>query len=352
MKFIDRVIVKIIAGKGGNGVVAWRREKFIPKGGPTGGNGGNGGSVIFEGSEQLSSLEGFRNRSILKAEAGRCGGANSQTGRRGKDLRLSIPAGTLIKNAHSGEVLFDCTEKGQVFQVCQGGIGGRGNESFKTPTNRAPNTWTPGTPGQELSIELELKLIADVGLIGFPNAGKSTLLHQLSSVPVKIAAYPFTTLHPNLGHLHYPDGSRILVADIPGIIEGAHANKGLGIEFLRHIERTQLLLYMLDASGIDGRTPTDDYRVLREELAEYNPALLHRPSLVVLNKTETEESVALVEEFNKHYFFPPSTLFSISAKEGIGLEPLVAAIQEKAEKCKRYSTKRKRRAEESENIQA
>lgn len=330
MKFIDRVTVKIIAGKGGNGVVAWRREKYIPKGGPTGGNGGNGGSVIFEASEQLSSLESFRNRSILIAENGRCGGANSQTGRRGKDLRLTIPVGTLIKDAKTQEVLFDCTEKGQRFQICQGGIGGRGNESFKTPTHRAPNTWTPGTPGEERSIELELKLIADVGLIGFPNAGKSTLLNQLSYLSVKTGAYPFTTLHPHLGHLHYPDGNRILIADIPGIIKNAHANRGLGLEFLRHIERTHLLLFVLDASGIDGRTPTEDYKVLREELELYNPALLQRPFLIVLNKTETEESQPLVEEFYRHY--PPSeSLFSISAKEGIGLEPLIKAIEHKVQ---------------------
>lgn len=326
MKFIDRVTLKIIAGKGGNGVVAWRREKYIPKGGPTGGNGGNGGSVIFEASEQLSSLESFRNHTILKAENGRCGGANCRTGRRGKDLRLTIPVGTLIKDAKTQEVLCDCTEKGQLFQICRGGIGGRGNDSFKTATHRAPNTCTPGTPGEERDIELELKLIADVGLIGFPNAGKSTLLHQLSHVRVKIAAYPFTTLHPNLGHLRYPDGSRILIADIPGIIKDAHANRGLGIEFLRHIERTHLLLYVLDASGIDGRTPTEDYRVLREELSLYNPALLHRPSLIILNKTETEESLPLVEEFQLHYP-ASSSLFCISAKEGLGLEPLIAAIE-------------------------
>lgn len=323
--------MKIIAGKGGNGVVAWRREKYIPKGGPTGGNGGNGGSVIFEASEQLSSLESFRNHAIQKAENGRCGGANSQTGRRGKDLRLTIPVGTLIKDAKTKEVLCDCTEKGQRFQICRGGIGGRGNESFKTATHRAPNTWTPGTPGEERNVELELKLIADVGLIGFPNAGKSTLLHQLSSVPVKIGAYPFTTLTPNLGHLHYPDGSRILIADIPGIIKDAHANRGLGMEFLRHIERTHLLLYVLDASGIDGRTPTEDYKVLREELALYNPALLHRSALIILNKTETEESLPLVEEFHRHY--PPSaSLFCISAKERLGLEPLIAAIGHKIQK--------------------
>lgn len=333
MKFIDRVIVKIIAGKGGNGVVAWRREKFIPKGGPTGGNGGNGGSVIFEASEQLASLENYRNRSILKAENGKCGGANSQTGGAGKNLRLTIPVGTLVKNARTGEVLFDCTEPGQKFQVCKGGVGGRGNESFKTPTNRAPNTCTPGTPGEELSIELELKLIADVGLIGFPNAGKSTLLQEIGKVRVKIGAYPFTTLTPNLGHLKDEEGNRVLVADIPGIIEGAHANRGLGIEFLRHIERTHLLLFVLDASGIDGRTPTEDYRILRQELTQYNPQLLKRPAIIVLNKTETEESAPLIEEFLSHYTgYPP--LFCISAKEGVGLEPLVEAIQTEAKRFK------------------
>lgn len=325
--FIDRVILQVSAGKGGNGVVAWRREKFIPKGGPTGGNGGNGGTIIFESSAQISSLDGFRNKSIVKAQDGAAGGPNRRTGRRGKDLVLAVPLGTLVKDANTGQVLCDLTEDGQQFIVCRGGIGGRGNDSFKTPTNRAPNQYTEGTPGESRAIELELKIIADVGLVGFPNAGKSTLIQQLARIRVKVAPYPFTTLHPNLGYIQFDEDSKVLVADIPGIISGAHQNRGLGIEFLRHIERTQLLIYVLDASGVDGRTPMDDFRVLRAEIAAYNAEMLSRPFLVVLNKVEVEESAAYIEQFKREAGVNPAQLFEISALLGTGLKPLLSSIE-------------------------
>lgn len=324
--FIDRVTVELIAGKGGNGVVAWRREKYIPKGGPCGGNGGKGGSIILRADVQAFSLDGFRNRRILKADNGRPGAANRQQGRNGKDLILSLPCGTLVKDVVTGDVLHDFTIDGEEYIICKGGKGGRGNDSFKTPTNRAPNQCTPGKEGETCKVELELKLIADVGLVGFPNAGKSTLISALANVRVKIAAYPFTTLQPNLGYIQLKDLSRIYIADIPGIIEGAHLNKGLGFEFLRHVERTKLLLYVLDASGIDGRTPTEDYRVLREELEAYNPELLDRPSIIVLNKIDTDESQDNIKAFIKKNPKAKAQLIQISALSGEGLPELIQAI--------------------------
>jgi GTP-binding protein len=327
--FIDRATLDLAAGKGGNGVVAWRREKYIPKGGPSGGNGGKGGSLIFEANAQVYSLEWFRNRRILKADNGQPGGSNNKQGRNGKDLILLVPCGTLVKDAHTGEVLCDFTEDKQQWVACKGGRGGRGNDSFKTPTNRAPNIFTEGKEGETLQVELELKLIADVGLVGFPNAGKSTLISALAKVRVKIAAYPFTTLQPNLGFIETQEYRRIFIADIPGIIEGAHRNRGLGFEFLRHIERTKLLIFILDASGIDGRNPTDDYQVLREEIEKYNPEMLERPFLVALNKIDTEEAEENIKHFRKKYQFPAGTLFEISAERRDGLPELLKAIEKK-----------------------
>lgn len=329
--FIDRVIVQLTAGKGGNGVVAWRREKYIPKGGPAGGNGGKGGSVILEASEQLSSLDWFRHRRLIKAQNGGDGGGNCRQGRNGQDLILKVPRGTVVKDAASGEVLHDFTIHKDRWLICQGGRGGRGNDSFKTPTHRAPNQATQGSLGEGREVELELKLIADVGLVGFPNAGKSTLISSLAGLRVKIAPYPFTTLQPNLGFIELDHYQRLYIADIPGIIEGASQNRGLGLDFLRHIERTRLLIFILDASGIDGRSPSQDFLVLRQEIEAYNPELLQRPYLVVLNKIDTEESQAHLAQFHQGYQFPEHTLFEISAAYGNGLEDLVA------EMAKRFS---------------
>lgn len=324
--FVDRVKLDLVAGKGGNGVVAWRREKYIPKGGPCGGNGGKGGSVILQVDTQVFSLDWFRNRRILKAENGHPGASNNRQGRNGKDLILKVPCGTLVKNIETGEVLFDLTEDQFELTICQGGRGGRGNDSFKTPTNRAPNTATDGKEGEACAVELELKLIADVGLVGFPNAGKSTLISTLADVEVKIAPYPFTTLQPNLGFIQREDYTRIFIADIPGIIEGAHRNRGLGIEFLRHIERTKLLIFMLDASGIDGRNPSDDYRVLRSEINAYNPEMLERPYLVVLNKIDAEDAEVNILLFKEDFSINPAMLFEVSALNGDGIDALYEAI--------------------------
>lgn len=325
--FFDRVTVDLFAGKGGNGVVAWRREKYIPKGGPCGGNGGKGGSIILEADSQVFSLQWYRNRRLLKAENGVSGGANNCSGRNGRDLILKVPCGTLIKDVKTKEVLYDFTNDKERWVICKGGRGGRGNNSFKTPTNRAPNICTEGTPGETAVVEMELKLIADVGLVGFPNAGKSTLISSLADVEVKIAPYPFTTLHPNIGFIRYQDEKRIYIADIPGLIEGAHRNRGLGFEFLRHVERTKLLIFVLDASGIDGRNPYDDFNVLQSELKAYNPEMLERPCLIALNKIDTEEAEASRERFYEEHEKWKEKTIEISALTGQGLDVLLKAIR-------------------------
>ncbi len=326
--FVDTVTVTLSAGKGGNGVVAWRREKFIPKGGPSGGNGGKGGSIILQTEAQITSLEGFRNRRIIKAENGNPGGGALKQGRGGRDLILKIPCGTLVKNAKTKEVLFDFTEDKQEWLICKGGRGGRGNASFRSPTHQAPNICTEGTPGQNIEIELELKLIADIGLVGYPNAGKSTLLSKVTHLPVKIGAYPFTTLSPNLSYIQCQDRSRVLVADIPGIIEYAHENKGLGLAFLRHIERTSALVYVIDISGFEERDPFCDFEVLQSELRSYQPGMLEKPFLVALNKIDMEGAQEQIERFRARYPFDPETLFEISAMNEEGLEPLVERMKQ------------------------
>ena len=325
--FVDRVKVELSSGKGGNGLVAWRREKYVPKGGPTGGNGGKGGSVILQADTQIFCLEWYRHKRILKAEDGRQGGPNQQIGRNGQNLVLKVPLGTLIKDAETGEIIHDFTQDKEMFEICVGGKGGRGNYSFRTSTNQAPNTATPGKPAEIKNIELELKLIADIGLVGFPNAGKSTLMNVLANVKVKIAAYPFTTLRPNIGFIKKDDGSRLFIADIPGIIENAHLNRGLGLEFLRHIERTKLLLFVLDTSGIDGRNAVDDFKVLRNEIEAYNPDLLNRPYYVLLNKIDDDESRERLKEFHQAYTFDSGKLFEISALTGEGLSKLIETLK-------------------------
>lgn len=328
--FTDRVSLELNAGKGGNGVVAWRREKFIPKGGPYGGDGGNGGSVILEADPQVYSLEAYRNSRILKAQNGVQGSSNNRKGRNGQNLVLKVPCGTLVKDKKSGEILFDITEAKTTIEICKGGVGGKGNSRFKTPTNRAPNFCTPGKSGQSVEVELELKLIADVGLVGFPNAGKSTLLSGLTHVSVKIAPYPFTTLRPNLGYMMEKGGGRVLLADIPGIIPGAHKNKGLGLEFLRHVERTHLLLFVLDASDFEGRDPVEDFSVLRKEIALYNSSLLEKNFAILLNKTDREGSEKQVTLFKEMH--PSLEIFEISALTGYGLEAIWGFLKRKLNK--------------------
>ena len=325
--FIDSVTLTLSAGKGGNGTVAWRREKYIPKGGPTGGNGGKGGSIILRACNQIPSLEGQRNKRIIKAENGSPGGANLRHGKSGKDLVITIPCGTLVKDSRTKEVLYDFVDDGQEWIICKGGKGGKGNNHFKSPTHQAPNIFTEGTPGQSREVELELKLIADVGLLGMPNAGKSTLMSQITNIAVKVAPYPFTTLHPNLGFAHYQDGAKVLIADIPGIIKNAHVNKGLGISFLKHIERTSLIVYVVDISGFEGRDPLEDFLILRNELKAYKEEMLNKPFLVVLNKIDIEGAQEHIDRFEKEIDIDPSLVFAISAKDKDGLSELLSALK-------------------------
>ena len=329
--FIDSVKISLRAGKGGNGIVAWTREKYIPKGGPCGGDGGKGGSILLKTDSHVLSLEGFRNQRQIFAENGMPGANNLQKGRNGTNLVLIVPCGTLVKNMKTGEVLFDFTDEKQEFLICKGGKGGKGNNCFKSPTNQAPNICTPGIEGEACEVELELKLIADVGLIGMPNAGKSTLMSQITHVPVKIGAYPFTTLHPNLSYVQFDDFSRILVADIPGIIEEAHQNKGLGFAFLRHIERSSVLLFVIDVSGFEGRDPFEDFNILQSELRAYNPEMLKKPFFVALNKVDELGAEEQLKSFYERYPFSKETLFPISAMLNEGIDPLLSAMRQLAQ---------------------
>ena len=326
--FVDHVTLSLLAGNGGDGTIAWRREKYIPKGGPSGGNGGNGGSIYLESDVQILSLEGFRNKKKIAAEKGAPGGSALKQGKRGKDLILKVPCGTLVKDKETGEILFDFTEAKQTFLICKGGKGGRGNHSFRSPTHQAPYQYTEGTKGEVRIVELELKLIADIGLIGLPNAGKSTLFSKISHVTVKIAPYPFTTLYPNLSYIHTEDFSRILIADIPGLIKDAHQNRGLGIAFLKHIERSSALVYIIDISGSEGRDPFEDFQTLQKELGAYGEALLQKPFLIALNKIDLEDAQENAESFRSQFSSSAAAIFAISAKENSGLEALLSGLRE------------------------
>lgn len=322
--FIDRVKLQLKAGKGGNGIIAWRREKYIPKGGPCGGDGGHGGSVVIRASRNLYALDKYRNITQISAEDGGQGGPNRRKGKNGKDRVLLVPCGTLVKDPITNMAFCDLTEDDQTLTLCHGGCGGKGNDFFKTSTNRAPNRCTQGKPGEERDIELELKLIADIGFVGMPNAGKSTLLSALTSHHVKIGDYPFTTLVPNLGYIEFPDYSRLTFADIPGLIEGAHHNRGLGFEFLKHIERTRALIIVIDL--IDPiSSPREAFTLLMNELNAYSPSLLNKPRLIALNKIDAENASTLAKEFKIQY--PGENIVTISAKENLHLEQLTHAIQ-------------------------
>lgn len=325
--FTDNVKLSLRAGKGGNGVIAWIRAKYIPKGGPCGGDGGKGGSVIFRASNNIFCLDHLRNSKNVHAENGRDGSSNLRTGRNGKDKIILLPCGTLIKDSQTGELIYDLTKPGEEFIACKGGKGGFGNDKFKSATNRAPRKCTPGKYGQEQQVQLELKLIADVGLVGMPNAGKSTLLSALTARKVKIGDYPFTTLTPNLSYIEYEDYTRTYLADIPGILEGAHADRGLGLQFLKHIERSRTLIYLIDLAPPEApMTPYETYLALKAELEAYNPELLERPSLVVLNKIDLEGTKENLKPFQET--LPADCLHIISAKEGSNLEPIKEAIHQ------------------------
>lgn len=286
MHFIDEAKIHIEAGKGGDGVISWRREKYVPKGGPDGGNGGNGGSVYFEADPELGTLLDFRYRRIHNAEDGAKGAGSNCTGRRGEDVILRVPIGTIVRDVEGGRIIADLTIPYERVLVAQGGKGGLGNTEFKSATNQAPRKQTNGKPGEAFDIELELKLLADVALVGFPNAGKSTLISRISAARPKIADYPFTTLVPNLGIVQAPEEHKsFVVADIPGLIEGASGGKGLGLQFLRHIERSRMLLFLLDGTAEDP-APREAYKILKKELENYSPELLTKPRLIAISKSD------------------------------------------------------------------
>jgi len=324
--FVDRVVIHCVAGKGGNGAVAWRREKYIPKGGPSGGNGGKGGSIKLIADHNVMSLESLRNRRQIRADNGAAGTGGCKQGKNGVNLEIKVPCGTLVKDSATHEVLYDLTRPGDSFVLCAGGKGGRGNFSFRTSTNRSPNISTPGLEGESKEVELELKIIADVGLVGLPNSGKSTLISSLAHVKVKIAPYPFTTLQPNVGFVYTEDGNRVLLADIPGIIEGAHANKGLGYEFLRHIERTKVLLFVVDAGSTEGRDPREDFKILQQELKKYDPELLKKPYLICLNKIDVDGAMEHIKQFKLSNRKHSKHIYLTSALDGEGLASLKKAI--------------------------
>ncbi len=334
MQFIDEVAIRVQAGAGGNGAVAFRREKFVPKGGPSGGDGGDGGSVILEVDEGLSTLLDFRYKSEFLAPSGQSGANKDRYGRGGEDVVLRVPPGTQVFDDASGELLGDLQTHGQRFVAAQGGRGGRGNMHFATPTDRAPRRAEPGTPGEERAIRLELKLLADVGLLGFPNVGKSSLIARISAARPKIADYPFTTLVPNLGTVGLSGERSFVVADIPGLIEGAHAGAGLGDRFLRHLERTRLLVHLLDPStlawaeaseGTD-RTPLKDFDATNRELALYDAELAARPQIVVFNKIDLPEVRKRLATLKRPFARRGIEVHAISAATGEGVPALLEAV--------------------------
>jgi GTP-binding protein len=300
--FVDQVKIKVAAGNGGNGAVAFRREKYIDKGGPAGGDGGNGGSVVFEVDEGLSTLLDLRYSKVLQAPYGENGMAKSCHGKNSEDLIVKVPIGTVIYNDETGKVIADLTDAGQRKVIAQGGRGGRGNIRFATPRNTAPELAENGEIGQKLTIRAELKLLADVGLVGFPSVGKSTLISVVSAAKPKIANYHFTTLVPNLGVVGVPDGRSFVMADLPGLIEGASDGTGLGHQFLRHIERTRVILHVIDMSGSEGRDPYTDYVTINKELGQYKYKLLERPQIIIANKMDLNGAQEQLEMFKEQLY--------------------------------------------------
>lgn len=325
MQFIDQAEIEVLAGDGGDGIVAFRREKYVPAGGPSGGNGGRGGSIVFRGDANLQTLLDFRYSRVFKGEPGVRGGPNNKTGAAGRDRIIEVPCGTMIYDSETDELLGDIVAVDQEICIAKGGKGGLGNQHFLNNYNRAPEKALPGLPGEQRHLRLELKLLAEVGIIGLPNAGKSTLISALSSAKPKIADYPFTTLIPNLGVVRKPTGDGTVFADIPGLIEGAHQGVGLGHDFLRHVERTRLLLHLLDLSSPD---PIADYHTITAELAAYGRGLGNRPQMIVLSKLDicgddTSLGDELAEQLAPYTAYP---IFQISAATRLGLDPLMHQV--------------------------
>ncbi|RSK28004.1 GTPase ObgE [Bacillus sp. HMF5848] len=333
--FVDQVKIYVKGGDGGNGMVAFRREKYVPKGGPAGGDGGKGSNVVFEVEDGLRTLMDFRYKRHFKATPGEHGMSKGMHGRNADDMVVKVPPGTVVKDEDTQEVIADLTEHGQRAVIARGGRGGRGNTRFATPANPAPEIAENGEPGQERHVVLELKLLADVGLVGFPSVGKSTLLSIVSAAKPKIAEYHFTTLVPNLGVVETQDGRSFVMADLPGLIEGAHAGVGLGHQFLRHIERTRVIVHVIDMASIEERDPYEDYVVINDELREYNLRLTERPQIIVANKMDmpgAEENLKAFKEKLKDDF----PIYPISAVTHSGIRELLFAIADTIEKTPEF----------------
>jgi GTPase len=326
--FIDEARILVKAGDGGNGCLAFRREKYVPRGGPSGGDGGRGGDVVLVASGHENTLLKFRFNPEHKAERGRHGEGSNRTGADGQTIEVGVPVGTVVWDEGTGERLVDFTEAGQRFTVARGGKGGRGNARFATSTHQAPTEHEPGRAGEEKRLRLELKLLADVGLVGFPNAGKSTLISRISAARPKIADYPFTTLEPNLGVVQLDGFRSFVVADIPGLIEGAHLGHGLGVQFLRHIERTRLLAHLVDVSEASGRDPAHDFEIVMEELAGFSPDLAAKPMILVATKMDVAQDPARVARLRDLAAARGLACHEISSATGQGIEALKRAMGE------------------------
>jgi GTP-binding protein len=323
--FIDEVRILVKAGDGGNGCLAFRREKYVPRGGPSGGDGGRGGSIVMVSSKDENTLLRYRFNPEHKAQRGRHGEGSNCKGHEGESIELKVPVGTVVYNDETGDQVFDFTEAGQTFVVARGGRGGRGNARFTSSTHQAPTEHENGKPGEEKKIRMELKLLADVGLVGFPNAGKSTLISRISAARPKIADYPFTTLEPNLGVVQMEDFRSYVVADIPGLIEGAHLGHGLGIQFLRHIERTSLLIHLVDVSET-GRDPVDDFEKIMVELESFSEDLVKKPMFVVASKIDVAQDAERIEQLRQLAEKKELPFFAISSATGIGIPELKFAM--------------------------
>ena len=324
--FVDEVEIHVRAGDGGRGCISFRREKYVPRGGPNGGDGGRGGSVIVEADEGLGTLLDFRYRRHYTAQRGGHGEGSDRHGASGDDLVLRVPVGTTIHEPHAGVLLGDLTANGERLEVARGGRGGRGNARFATSTNRAPRRADPGEAGEERTLRLELRLLADVGVVGFPNAGKSTLVSRLSAARPKIADYPFTTLVPTLGLVRLDEERSFVIADVPGLIPGASEGKGLGLRFLRHLERTRLLVHLLDLDPATGRDPVEDWKTIQAELREYSPELAARPQLIAANKIDLDGAAPRLKRVVAMARRRRLPVFPLAARTGQGLAELRAAL--------------------------
>ena len=330
--FVDEAILELQAGSGGNGCMAFRREKYVEMGGPFGGNGGHGANIIFKVDEGLNTLIDLRYKKLYKADNGEHGQGKGMHGKNAKDLIIKVPLGTVITNMETNLIIADLVEKDDEVVVAHGGRGGRGNMAFATHSNPAPAYCENGEPGEVLKVKVELKLLADVGLVGFPSVGKSTIISKISAAKPKIAAYHFTTLKPNLGVVRASNNRSYVVADLPGLIEGASLGEGLGDKFLKHIERTRVIAHVIDISGIEGRNPYDDYVTINKELEAFNKKIMDKPQIVIANKMDMPESNKNLEEFKKKVDVP---IYPISAIDGKGLDKVIEALADMLDKIKK-----------------